>query len=52
MNLFLYVHTRSWLHRIDPRIKIFSVFCVVCTALIEQELLPLLFLCAVVLLTG
>ncbi|HWR30584.1 MAG TPA: CbiQ family ECF transporter T component [Negativicutes bacterium] len=33
MNLFLYVEATSWLHRADPRTKIFSMFCVFFLAL-------------------
>lgn len=52
MNLFLYLDDPSWLHRIDPRAKLFWIFFMVFVALTEQDLLPLLFLLAIVTLMG
>lgn len=52
MNITLYLERRSWMHRIDPRVKIFAVFCTVFMALVENELLPLLFLAGILLLIG
>lgn len=52
MNISLYLERHSWMHRIDPRVKIFSVFGMVFIALVEDELLPLLFLVGILLLVG
>lgn len=52
MNLFMYVDEQSWLHRIDPRAKLFFVFCMVFLALTGHEILPLMFLLIMVIIIG
>ena len=52
MNLFLYVEKVSWLHRVDPRSKVFALLTVFFLALGLQGVWPLLLLTVTILAAG
>ena len=52
MNLFLYVEATSWLHRTDPRTKIFAMLCVFFLALGLKGAMAVFVLGCVVMAAG
>ena len=52
MNLFFYVEKVSWLHRVDPRSKVFALLTVFFLALGLQGVWPLLLLTVTILAAG